>query len=287
MRRTVYSMRRLVSAGAADDRSEPSARRYRRWNELTRPTRQRDRQPGRGRSAGRPVLGRPDAAVAASLLDRRRPHAEGGHPGHGHPQEGSCAHQPGPRQAPGRGGEAHRPGRRRDHRRRARRRVPALRLADGQRYADEHERQRGDLEPRHRARGRRTRQQGADPPQRPREHVAVVERHLPDGDAHRRRRGGGAPPDPVGHGLARRVGGEGGGVRRHRQDRAHPPAGRGAADAGPGVRRLRRPARRRPRAHRGWRSPACTSSPSAAPPSGRASTRRPISTSGARPRSPS
>src|SRR4051794_34786107 len=30
MRRTVYSMRRLVSTGAADDRSEPGTRRYRR-----------------------------------------------------------------------------------------------------------------------------------------------------------------------------------------------------------------------------------------------------------------
>ena len=33
-------------------------------------------------------------------------------------------------------------------------RVPPLRLADGQRHADEHERQRGDLQPRHRAGGR-------------------------------------------------------------------------------------------------------------------------------------
>ena len=35
--------------------------------------------------------------------------------------------------------------------------------------------------------------QDADPPQRRRQHVAVVERHLPDGDAHRRRRGARAP----------------------------------------------------------------------------------------------
>ena len=37
-------------------------------------------------------------------------------------------------------------------------------------------------------------------------------------------------------------------VRRHREDRAHAPAGRGAAHARPGVRRLRRAARRRHRA---------------------------------------
>ncbi len=220
-----------------------------------------------------------------AIGDDRMPTAR--HPGHGHPQEGRRARQPGPRQAPGRGGEADRPSRRRDHRRQARRRVPALRLADRQRHADEHERQRGDLEPRHRARRRRTRQQGADPPQRPREHVAVVERHLPDRDAHRRRRRGGAPPDPVGHGPARRAGGEGRGVRRHRQDRPHPPAGRGAADARPGVQRLRRPARRRPRTHPARAARACTSSRSAAPPSAPGSTRTPSSTSGARPRSPS
>ena len=34
------------------------------------------------------------------------------------------------------------------------RRVPALRVADRQRHADEHERERGDLEPGDRARGR-------------------------------------------------------------------------------------------------------------------------------------
>ena len=44
--------------------------------------------------------------------------------------------------------------------------------------------------------------------------------------------------------AARRADGQGRGVRRHRQDRPHPPDGRGAADAGPGVLRLRRPARR-------------------------------------------
>ena len=57
------------------------------------------------------------------------------------------------------------------------------------------------------------------------------------------------------------------GVRRHREDRPHAPAGRGAAHARPGVRRLRRPARRRPRARSSACCPGSTSWPSAAPPS--------------------
>ncbi len=165
---------------------------------------------------------------------------DGGDPGHGDPQEGRRAGQPRPRQAHRRAGRPHRAGRRRDHRRRARRRVPALRLADRQRHPDQHERQRGDLQPRHRARGRRAGLEGADPPQRPRQHVAVVERHVPHRDAHRRGRGGRARAGAGGAGAARRAGREGGGVRRHRQDRPHPPPGRGAAHARPGVRRLRR-----------------------------------------------
>ena len=152
--------------------------------------------------------------------------------------------------AGGEGGRDRR-GRRRDHRRQARRRVPAVGVADRQRHADEHERERGDLEPRHRARGRRAGLEEARPPERRREHVAVVERHVPDRDAHRRGRGGRARAGPVGTPAARRARGEGRGVRRHREDRPHPPAGRGAAHARPGVRRLRRAARRRPRAHRG------------------------------------
>ena len=87
--------------------------------------------------------------------------------------------------------------------------------------------------------------------------------------------------------LPRCLGGEGGGVPRHRQDRAHPPSRRRAADAGPGIRRLRRPARRRPRTR-----PARATGP--VPARHRRHRRRdgpqratPISTSGARPRSPS
>ena len=46
--------------------------------------------------------------------------------------------------------------------------------------------QRGHLEPRDRDGGRRARLEDAGPSERPREHVAVVERHVPHRDAHRR-----------------------------------------------------------------------------------------------------
>ena len=72
---------------------------------------------------------------------------------------------------------------------RARRPLPARRVADRQRHADEHERQRGHREPRERDRRHAARQQDAraDPSERPREHVAVVERRVPDRDARRGR----------------------------------------------------------------------------------------------------
>ena len=67
------------------------------------------------------------------------------------------------------------------------RRVPARGLADRLRHPDQHERQRGDRQPRQRAAGRRARRQGAGPPQRPRQSRPVLQRHLPDRHAHRRR----------------------------------------------------------------------------------------------------
>ncbi len=91
--------------------------------------------------------------------------------------------------------------------------------------------------------------QGPDPPQRPCEHVAVVERHLPDGDAHGRRDPDGEAAYPRGARAARRARRQGEGLGRDRQDRPHPPAGRGAADARAGVFRLRRDAGREPRPH--------------------------------------
>ena len=144
-----------------------------------------------------------------------------------------------------------------------------------------------DLEPRHRARRRPARLEGPDPPERPREHVAVVERHVPDRDEHRRGRGGAPPPAAVRAPPPRLARREGEGVRRHRQDRPHAPAGRRPPHARPGVLRLRRPARRRHHAHRGRGRRVCTSSRSVAPPSAPASTPTPSSPTGPRRRSPS
>jgi fumarate hydratase class II len=66
---------------------------------------------------------------------------------------------------------------------------------------------------------------------------------------------------------------QGRGVRRHREDRPHAPAGRVPLTLGPGVRRLRRPARRAI-ARIEATLPGCTSSRSAAPRSAPGSTRR-------------
>ena len=71
----------------------------------------------------------------------------------------------------------------------ARRAFPAVGLADRLGHAVEHERQRGDLEPRHRDAGRRDGLEEAGPSQRSRQHEPVVERHLSDGHAHRLRGG--------------------------------------------------------------------------------------------------
>ena len=70
-------------------------------------------------------------------------------------------------------------------RRQARRPFPAGRVADRLRHADQHERQRGDREPRERIARRQARREVAGPPERPRQHEPVVERRLPDRDAHR------------------------------------------------------------------------------------------------------
>ena len=79
------------------------------------------------------------------------------------------------------------------------------------------------------------------PPQRPRQHGAVLQRRLPVG----------GPPGGAGGGPLRsaagprrargRPGAQGRGVQGHRQGRPHPPDGRGAGDPRAGVRRLRRP----------------------------------------------
>ncbi len=87
-------------------------------------------------------------------------------------------------------GRLDRAGRARGDRRQAGRRVPARGLSDRFRHPDQHERQRGDRQSRHPACRRRGGVEEADPPQRRREPQPVVQRHLPDRDAHRYGRAG-------------------------------------------------------------------------------------------------
>ena len=67
--------------------------------------------------------------------------------------------------------------------------LPAGRVPDRLRHAIEHERERGDLEPRDRDGRRRDGLEEADSPQRRRQPRPELERHVPDRDAHRRGRG--------------------------------------------------------------------------------------------------
>ena len=92
--------------------------------------------------------------------------------------------------------------------------------------------------------------QAARPSERSREPVAVVQRHVPHGHAHRGGADDRAPAAALGARAAGCPGGPRGRVRRHREDRANAPSGRGAAHARPGVRWIRRAAGRRHRADR-------------------------------------
>ena len=74
--------------------------------------------------------------------------------------------------------------RRRSDRRQAERSIPSAHLADRQRHPDQYECERGHLEPRYRDCRRRDGIEEADPSQRSRQHVAVVERHVSGGHAH-------------------------------------------------------------------------------------------------------
>ena len=156
---------------------------------------------------------------------------------------------------PAREGGADRAGRRRGHRRQARRPLPALRLADRLGHPDEHERQRGHLEPGDRDRRRRARDRRRRSTRTTTSTCRSrrTTRSRPRCTSPRSRRSC--------TGCSRRccalrdaLAAQGRGVRRHREDRPHAPAGRGAAHARPGVLRLRRAARRRPRAHRARRA---------------------------------
>ena len=79
----------------------------------------------------------------------------------------------------------------------ARRPVPHRRVPNRFGHQLEHEHQRGD-------RVHRGRERGHGAPQRRRQHVAVVQRHLPDRHPHRGHRSRGAPPYSGARGAARR-----------------------------------------------------------------------------------
>ena len=139
-------------------------------------------------------------------------------------------------------------GSRRGPGRRARRRVPAGRLADGLGHADQHERQRGAR------RTAPTRCSAACAAARRRSiptttSIAASPRTTPSRPPCMSR-----PAREIAERLlpalacaARRAGGQGRRIRRHRQNRPHPHAGRDAADARPGVLRLRSAGRARHR----------------------------------------
>ena len=157
--------------------------------------------------------------------------------------------------------------RRRDRRRPARRPVPDRRLPDRLGHQLQHEHQRGDRQ--HRGRQRCDRA-----PQRRRQHVAVVQRHLPDRHPHRGHRSRGAPSHSGARGTARRAGSQSPRVAHRGQVGPHPPDGRRPGDAGPGVLRIRPPDRGRHRAGAvrrcpgwaNWRSAEPRSAPGSTPP---------------------
>ena len=123
-------------------------------------------------------------------------------------------------------------------RRQARRTLPAGRLADRLRHPEQHEPERGDREPRQRVARRQARREIAGAPERSRQHEPVVERCVPDRDAHR-----GGERDRAHAGARARASAEGARaqderVRENRQDRPHPYAGCDSPHPRPGILRL-------------------------------------------------
>ena len=248
--------RRLTAAAAcAPPAAVGKPARYPRQRD-SRHARQEARHPHRDRflradrGPRRPLLGRAIGALAGELPDRlgEAAGADRARPRHHQARRGRSEH--GPRQARPEGRRSHRQGGAGSRRRQARRAFPAGRLADRLGHAVQHERQRGDRQPRHRDPRRRHRLEDAGPSQRPRQHEPVVQRHLPDGHAHRLRRGDRAPPAPGAAEAAQRAQRQGARLRQDHQDRPHPHPGRHAADARPGVLRLHPAGRERHRPHR-------------------------------------
>ncbi len=202
---------------------------------------------------GRPVAGA-DPACGRELPDQRHPPraaaGPGARPGQGRVRAGQRRARH-PHARAGRGDPRRRG---RGGRRRARRALPGRHLPDRVGHQLEHERQRGDRDAGGPGRHRR-------PPQRPRQRQPVQQRHVPDRDPRRgdARRGRGPPAGaPPARGQPGR---QGRGVRRAGEVRSHPPDGRDAGDARPGVRRVRRDRAVRRRAARGRAAPGARAGP--------------------------
>ena len=108
-------------------------------------------------------------------------------------------------------------------------------MADRLRHPVQHERQRG-----RRQQGQRAGRGEAAPPQRRREYVPVLQRHLPHGHAHRRRDGHRGSGSASRRYAERHLSPPGGGERGRSQVRSHPPPGRHAHHLLPGDLRLAR-----------------------------------------------
>ena len=148
------------------------------------PHRNRQLRPDRGRR--RPLLGRADRTFTAEFPHRPGPDADAGHPRAGNRQACSSGNQSRTRPARPPPRRRHCASRARGDRRQARRSLPAGGLANRLRHANQHEPQRGDRQPRQRTARRRAGSQEAGSSQRPRQYEPVVERLVPDRDAHRR-----------------------------------------------------------------------------------------------------
>ena len=159
-----------------------------------RPDPHRDRQLRPDRGSRRSLLGGADRTLAAEFPHRHRPDADADHSRARHRQ--ACGRRNQSRARPARPAprRRHHPRRARGDRRQARRSFSAGGLADRLRHPDQHEPQRGDRQPRQRAARRQARRQEAGASQRSRQHEPVVERLVPDRDAHR---GGDARSSPI------------------------------------------------------------------------------------------
>ncbi|CAA9574331.1 MAG: Fumarate hydratase class II, partial [uncultured Thermomicrobiales bacterium] len=195
--------------------------------------------------AGQRLLWRPDDARQGKLSDQRSALPAPLHPRDGADQGGGGAGQSRTRPArpPDRRGD--RRGGARGRRWETRRRICPRHLPDRLRHLDQYERQRGPRLTRQRDPRRRARREEPGPPERSRQHGAIVERRDPDRDPPRRPRRDLRGPDARARPPRRGAVAQGAGVHADHQDRAHPPPGRDADPTRPGVRGLRRPDRAR------------------------------------------